>query len=145
MIISQRCKYALKAVLELSARQAREPLKMQEIAEAQQIPTKFLEAILNDLRVDGIVVSRRGNVGGYSLARPPQDITIGEIIRIVQGPIESLIAKVDPNVEIYGERALNNLWSDVAAAINRVYDTTTFSDLVEVEAAAKGGEPNYII
>lgn len=145
MIISQRCKYALKAVLELSARQAREPLKIQEIAEAQQIPTKFLEAILNDLRVDGIVVSRRGNVGGYSLARPPQDITVGEIVRIIQGPIESLIAKANPNAEIYGEQALNKLCNDLSAAINRVYDTTTFSDLVEVEAAAKGGEPNYII
>lgn len=145
MIISQRCKYALKAVLELSAKQAHGPVKIQEIAEAQQIPLKFLEAILNDLRVGGFVVSRRGNVGGYSLARPPQDITVGEIVRIIQGPIESLIAKANPNAEIYGEQALNKLCSDLSAAINRVYDTTTFSDLVEVEAAAKGGEPNYII
>ncbi|MCY2926958.1 MAG: Rrf2 family transcriptional regulator [Planctomycetota bacterium] len=86
--ISQKCQYALRSLYELARRADDKPTSIGEIAAAQAIPPRFLELILNDLRQGKLVNSQRGVQGGYTLARSPADITVGDVVRLVEGPIE---------------------------------------------------------
>ena len=89
MRISAKVDYALRATIELAAA-APEQIKGERLAAAQAIPHKFLENILADLRNGGLVASQRGADGGYRLARPPAEITVADVIRVVEGPIASV-------------------------------------------------------
>ena len=91
MRISAKADYALRASLELAAAE-RPPLKRDEIAEAQRIPVKFLETILAELKHAGIVASQRGSDGGYLLARPADEITLGDVMRVIEGPLRQAFA-----------------------------------------------------
>ncbi len=145
-IMTQRCIYALRAVFELASRSNSEPIKIQEIAEAQQIPVKFLEVILNELRHGGFVESRRGNEGGYLLARNPRELSVGEVIEFVEGPVDALFRVKNSGLSPGCSFAIDKLWNTVAGKIKSVYETTTFSDLVEWERLAKNEEMvNYVI
>jgi len=87
-MISQKARYALRALVALA--RADDSMMIAEIAEQQQIPRKFLEQILLDLKHQGIVASRRGRLGGYDLLMPPDQITFGRVLRIIDGPIAPL-------------------------------------------------------
>lgn len=89
-MISQKAKYALRALIALARRPAGESMHISEIAEQQNIPQKFLERILLDLKNRGYVVSRRGSQGGYALLKPASQIMYGEILRLIDGPIAPL-------------------------------------------------------
>ncbi len=82
--ISGKADYAMRAVLELAAAET-PPLKRDEIAQAQRIPVKFLETILGELKHAGIVSSQRGAEGGYWLARPASEVTVADVMRVVEG------------------------------------------------------------
>ncbi len=87
MSVSSKCYYALRAMYALSENLSTEPMKIAEIADSQRIPIRFLEVILNQLKGGGFVQSRRGAEGGYRLARPSDQVTVGEIMRFIDGPI----------------------------------------------------------
>lgn len=89
-MISQKAKYALRALAALARAEAKRPMLIAEIAEQQKIPKKFLEQILLDLKHRGIVMSKRGKEGGYLLLKPPHEITFGEVLRMIDGPIAPL-------------------------------------------------------
>lgn len=89
-MISQKAKYALRALIALAKAPKGATMHISEIAEQQNIPQKFLERILLDLRNQGYVVSRRGAQGGYALLKPAQNIMYGEILRLIDGPIAPL-------------------------------------------------------
>ena len=89
-MISQKAKYALRALAALARAESKRPMLIAEIAEQQKIPKKFLEQILLDLKHRGIVVSKRGKEGGYLLLKPPHEITFGEVLRMIDGPIAPL-------------------------------------------------------
>jgi Rrf2 family protein len=86
-MISQKTRYALRALLYLVELGKGAPVQLARIAETQQVPRKYLELIMLDLKKAGIVVSVRGPAGGYRLARPPEEISFGEVIRTLDGPI----------------------------------------------------------
>lgn len=86
-MLSQKAKYALRSVLLLAQDAEGEPKQIAELADAGRIPRKFLEAIMVELRNHGIVESRRGRNGGYRLAKPPEEISFGAVIRIIDGPL----------------------------------------------------------
>jgi Rrf2 family protein len=86
-MLSQKAKYALRAALLLAGAAEDEPMQAADLAGTGQIPRKFLEAILVELRNHGIVEARRGRNGGYRLAKPPGEISFGDIIRIIDGPL----------------------------------------------------------
>ena len=88
MFISQKCLYAMRAIFELSLREDSEPVKINKIADAQNIPPRFLEIILNQLKHAGFVESKRGKQGGYVLSYSPDELKVGEIINAVQGSID---------------------------------------------------------
>jgi Rrf2 family protein len=86
-VLTKKSKYGLKAVLYLAAQRDRGPISVAEVAASERIPRKFLEAILVDLKRHGVLQSRKGKSGGYSLARSGSDITVGQIIRTLDGPL----------------------------------------------------------
>ena len=129
-MISNKCIYALKAVLELAMRQNHGPVTINDIAKSQDIPPRFLEAILRQLKQAGITDSLRGKEGGYLLARPAGKISIGEIVRLIEGPLIATSATVQP--ESKTERhALNEVWARAEAALGKIYDGTHFADLAK--------------
>ncbi|MGQ9367207.1 RrF2 family transcriptional regulator [Azospirillum sp. A39] len=89
-MLSQKAKYALRALIMLAERPAGELVLIADIAERENIPRKFLEAILVELRKSGLLYAKRGKSGGYRLARPPSQISFGEVIRLTDGHIAPL-------------------------------------------------------
>ncbi|MCC5848885.1 MAG: Rrf2 family transcriptional regulator [Verrucomicrobia bacterium] len=136
-MISKKCTYALKAVLALARRQGSGPMTIQQIAELQDIPPRFLEAILRDLKQNGFTESIRGKEGGYVLSRPARDISLGEIIRCVEGPWFSPSAEVD---------VFTAVWQEAENALNHVMDETDFQSLLRKEdALRRAAVPDYSI
>lgn len=86
-MLSKKAKYAIKALLALAEHEGEEPVRIMDLARDHQIPAKFLELILLDLRNQGILQSRKGKGGGYLLARDPGDIFLGQIVRMLDGPL----------------------------------------------------------
>jgi Rrf2 family protein len=137
--VSAKVDYALRATIELAAA-APEQVKGERLAAAQSIPHKFLENILADLRNGGIVASQRGAEGGYRLARRAEEITIADVIRVVEGPIASVRGERPDDLDYQGTAVpLRDTWIELRAAMRGVLERTTLADLVErgrAEAAA---------
>lgn len=134
MSVSSKCYYALRAIYALSEHTGSEPLKIADIAERQQIPIRFLEVILTQLKGGGFVQSRRGADGGYRLARPADQLTVGEVMRYIDGPIAPVdcVSQSRPKqCEFPGGCSFLPFWGRVRQAISDVVDTTTFADLIQ--------------
>ena len=129
--VTAKADYAVRAVLELAT--VDEGLvKGERIAQAQGIPLKFLENILIDLRHAGIVHAKRGAEGGYRLARAPEDVTIGQVIRAVEGPLASVRGQPPESVSYDGAAEhLQTVWVAVRASLRSVLDDLTLTDVVE--------------
>jgi Rrf2 family cysteine metabolism transcriptional repressor len=152
VVLSQKSQYAVRAVFELAKRSGDRPVKAGRIADAQFIPVRFLENILTQLRLAGIVESVRGKEGGYRLRRPPRDLSVGEVLRLIQGPV-SEIECFGPGV-VSGAGAssvpaasgqecplrpgcvLLPMWERAHQAMMAVFDETSFQDLVDQENRA---------
>jgi Rrf2 family protein len=130
MHVSAKADYAVRAAVELAAA-GPGPVKGDRIAEAQQIPLKFLENILSDLRHAGYVQSQRGADGGYWLAQPAQTITLADIIRAVDGPLANVRGARPETVSYAGSAAqLGEVWIAVRVALRGVLERVTLADLV---------------
>ena len=116
--------YALQAILDLAAQRAGEPVRIADIAGRQKIPQKFLELILASLKQGGFVESRRGAEGGYLLARTADSITVGEVVRFIEGPQQG---KTRPRRKV--ETPFTEMWQKVDLAISNVIDKTTFAEM----------------
>lgn len=133
-MISQKAKYALRALVVLARAESEKALFISDIAEEQNIPKKFLEQILLDLKREGIVMSRRGKMGGYLLLKGADNITFGEILRLIDGPIASLpcLSKIayrrceDCTNEETCE--IRHVFNEVANVTRGVLDRTTIAD-----------------
>lgn len=132
-MLSRKAKYALRA---LSTLALAEPAQLQarRIAQDANVPEKFLEAILVDLRNAGIVSSRRGIVGGHSLAKPAAGIMVGDIVRIIDGPIAPIrcasVSAYQPCADCIDPQtcALRQLMGDVRDAMSAIIDTRSLRD-----------------
>jgi Rrf2 family protein len=131
--VSAKADYALRAAIELAAA-GDGPVKGERIAQAQEIPLKFLENILLELRHAGIVRSQRGVEGGYWLARPAEEVSLADVIRAVEGPIAN-VRGVGPQDVEYGGAAgrLREVWIAVRASLRSVLEETTIADLARGE------------
>ena len=139
MQVSQKCQYTLRALFELAKRQGNEPVSAAEIANAQAIPSRFLELILQGLRVTGMVESRRGNSGGYVLAVSPETTTVGDVIRAVDGslsPVKCVVGRSDEHCRLKNCCAFAGVWQKAQRAMEEVYDNTTLQDLIDDERTA---------
>jgi Rrf2 family protein len=134
MRVSAKADYAVRAAVALAAAPGDEPVKGETIAEAQQIPLRFLENILGELRHNGIVQSRRGAEGGYRLSRPAEDVTLAEIIRAVEGPLATVHGDAAEDLDYRGEaKPLQEVWLALRANIRGVLESVTLADVVAGE------------
>jgi len=139
MHLSSKGEYATRALLELSLREGSRALSVHDLSERTRISPKYLEQIMMRLRSANIVRSHRGANGGYELARAASEITIGEVVRLMDGPLApSLCASESAHVPCPAYRCpseaacvLRGLWADVREAISEVIDRTTFGQLAE--------------
>ena len=130
MRVSAKTDYGVRALLELAVAD-NGPVKGERLAQSQDIPLKFLENILTDLRHAGIVRAQRGAEGGYWLARPAAEVTLGQVIRAVDGPLASVRGEAPEQVE-YGGAAenLQLVWIALRASMRSVVDEITLADVV---------------
>jgi Rrf2 family protein len=142
MSVSSKCYYAIRAIYALAEHGGPEPLKIAEIADREKIPIRFLEVILNQLKGAGFVQSRRGAEGGYLLARSADTLTVGEVMRSVDGPIAPVdcVSQSRPKeCQFHGDCHFFGFWGRVRQAISDVVDRTTFADLVRENRERKRG------
>ena len=145
MRVSAKVDYAVRAGAELAAA-GEGPVKGERIAQAQEIPLKFLENILLDLKHAGLVQSQRGAEGGYWLARPSDTISLADVIRAVEGPIANVRGERPEQVEYRGAaEPLRDAWVAVRANLRAVLETVTLADLaagkLPDEVAAIAADP----
>ena len=133
MKISQKGLYALQAMMMLTRRYSQGAIRIRDIAYEENLPEKFLELILLELKNARIVESVRGAKGGYALRRPPEEIRLAEIIRLVDGPLapfgdaEQLRSLIDRDAD---HRALYQVFLDVRDAAAKILENTTLADLI---------------
>jgi Rrf2 family protein len=123
MNVSVKGEYALQAILDLSLQRGPDPVKIADIAKRQKIPQKFLELILASLKQGGFVASKRGAEGGYLLARPADTITVGDVLRFVDG------ARNDKSTKRHDEHPLASFWRRLDESVSQIIDRTTFAEL----------------
>lgn len=149
-MISKKTKYALKALEHLAINSHGRPILIAELAAAENIPKKFLEFILLALRKGGVLTSKIGKGGGYSLASEPSDITIGSVVRILEGGF-SLVHCLDGNGVKKCEDGhdptccgIHLVMVDMKRSINSVLDTTTLADIINKKDSANQIKSNII-
>jgi Rrf2 family protein len=133
MRVSAKADYAVRAMVELAASGSSEahPAKGEVVSVAQAIPLRFLENILGELRVHGLVHSRRGSDGGYWLARGADEVTLAEIIRAVEGPLATVRGEAADAIEFHGgAQPLRQVWLALRANIRQVLEAVTVADVV---------------
>ena len=139
MRVSAKADYAIRAAVELAAAEGSGQLRADKIAEAQEIPIKFLESILLELKHAGIVRSQRGADGGYALARSGADISLADVIRAVDGPLANVRGDRPENVKYKGSAArLTDVWIAVRANLRAVLEATSLADV------ARGDLPDSV-
>lgn len=125
MNISVKGEYALQAIFDLASQTPGQPVRIADIARRQKIPQKFLEIILAGMKQAGFVESRRGAEGGYLLARPPESLTVGEVLRSIEGAGQGRgRSRRRP------ETPFTDMWRQVDGAVSEVIDKTTFAGLL---------------
>lgn len=133
-MLSNRAKYATRAILELSLRYEEGPVRLSEVAEAQDIPLPFLQQIMASLRLQGVVQSFKGPGGGFQLARHPREIILGDLVRLMDGPLAmmscvSVTRKAEcgcPEPEVCG---LRQAFKAARDAMSDVLDRTNYEDI----------------
>jgi Rrf2 family protein len=135
--LSARVDYALRAVCELAsageaaADAATKPVTAERLATAQNIPPKFLESILLQLRRGGIVNAQRGPDGGYWMARPPAEVTLADIIRVIDGPLANVRGQRPEDLGYHGAAsALQEVWIALRASEREILELVTIADVV---------------
>jgi len=133
MRITYKGDYALKTILDLAWHYSNKPVTISELAKRADIPLKFLEQILLELKKGGFVQSRRGKVGGYLLARPPSQVKLGEVVRFIDGPIEPIncVNKNYKGCHDIARCAFKEVWTKVAQSTSQIIDGITFEDLLK--------------
>jgi Rrf2 family protein len=133
MRVSAKADYALRAILEIAAAKA-PPIKRDQIARAQKIPVKFLETILGELKHAGIVASQRGADGGYSLAKDPAQVTVADVIRVIDGPLAHIRDTRPESLDYQGvAEPLKEVFVALRAQMREVLESVTLADLVAGE------------
>jgi Rrf2 family protein len=130
MSVSARTEYACTALLELALHfESGQPVRVREIAAAHGIPPQFLVQILLQLKAAGLVASTRGAAGGYRLVREPNELSLGEVMSVIEGPPQP--ASGNAVIQTPLSRALQKTWRRAAASERELLDSTSFADLIE--------------
>ena len=131
MKVTYKGDYALKTILDLSLNYGHGPVSIHDLARRADIPAKFLEQILLDLKRGGFVESRRGKIGGYLLTKSPSRIKLGDVVRFIDGPTEP-IACIEKDYSSCNDKykcVFRRIWQEIARATSKIIDNVTFEDL----------------
>ena len=132
MKLSTRGRYGTRALLELALHQGEGPVLLKDISQRQQIPLQYLEHLITPLIVAGMVLSTRGPRGGVSLAKPPEEIRLSEVIQLLEGSIAPVECINNPGICSRSELCVTrDIWGEMKKAMNGVLESTTLQDLVE--------------
>ena len=132
LVITTKSPYAVRALAELARRGQTTPVPIGELARSRDIPVQFLEGLFATLRRSGILQSQRGVKGGYSFAKPPSEITVLEVVQLLEG---ELGADAEANGAV---------WSEAVDAVKSVLSATTIAEVADREAQAAGAQMYYI-
>lgn len=132
MILSTKGRYGLKMMFELAKRHGKGTMSLKDIAKSQELSETYLEQLVSHLRKAGLVNSIRGAQGGYELSRAPAEITVGEIIRTLEGPLAPADCVVDtePECAKAGYCVTRPIWEKIMESINSVIDSITLQDMI---------------
>ncbi len=132
MILSTKGRYGLKMMYEFALNYGKGPMPLKEVAQKQQLSETYLEQLIAHLKKAGLVTSIRGAQGGYELIRKPEEITVGEIIRVLEGPLAPSECVIDDEPECSkAEYCVTRLlWEKIMESINNVIDSITLNDMV---------------
>jgi Rrf2 family protein len=133
MKLSTKARYGVRAVFDIAYHNSGRPTQARDIARRQNVPLRYLEQIFQELRHANLVDAKRGPRGGYFLARPPEKITVGDVVRAVQGPIDLLALEDEQPRQRNGHGASiwPNIWSELAQKIGAIFDGVTIRDLCQ--------------
>ncbi|GAB3248520.1 Rrf2 family transcriptional regulator [Alteromonas gracilis] len=132
MRVSTKSDYALRALIEIARRDDGRPVSAEELGRTQEIPRNFLQAILADLRRADIVVSQRGQSGGWRMAKSPADVSVADVIRAVDGPLVSVYGVRPESVTYSGSaEVLQKVWIAARHSLRSVFENVSMADLAE--------------
>ena len=141
MKLSTRGRYGTRALLELTIQLGRGPVSLKDIAERQEISLQYLEHLITPLIAGGIIKSTRGAKGGISLSRPPDEITLSEIIRLLEGSTAPVDCIEKPALcERSGFCVTRDTWAELQTAIDKILQATTLQDLAERQKKKQNSE-----
>jgi Rrf2 family transcriptional regulator, cysteine metabolism repressor len=140
MKITYKGDYALKAILDLSLHYGLALVTISDMSRRINAPVKFMEQILLELKRGGFIESKRGKIGGYALAKAPSQISVGDIVRLIEGPTEpiSCIKQGYADCDDVGKCVFRKIWQDVSQATSNIIDNVTFEDLVSRVESSQG-------
>ena len=139
MKISTKIRYGARAMLELASHYGEGPIELKEIARKENISLKYLEQVINPLRGAGLVKAVRGSKGGYSLARPPSEICLYDVVETLEGPLNLLECLRDPKVcQRVPSCVTRDIWQEVSEAISKIFYSVTLEDMVNRKMDKEG-------
>ena len=139
MKLSTKIRYGARAMLELASHYGEGPLELHEIAKKENISVKYLEQVIIPLRTGGVVKSIRGSKGGYSLARPPSEICLKDLVEILEGPLNLVDCLGDPKrCERSAACVTREIWNEVSEAICKIFQSITLEDMVRRKKEKQG-------
>jgi Rrf2 family transcriptional regulator, cysteine metabolism repressor len=142
MKLSSKIRYAARAMLELASHYGKGPIELREIAESENISLKYLEQVIVPLRTGGLVKAVRGSKGGYSLARPPSDISLNDLIEILEGPLNLVECLNDPSAcQKVPSCVTREIWKEVSEAVSVIFHSVTLEDMANRKKEKDGLTP----
>lgn len=141
MRLSTKGRYGVRALFDLALHSGDEAIALKSVAQRENISEKYLEHLFASLKKSGLIQSVRGAQGGYRLARPPEEITLGDIIRVLEGPIAPTDCVLDGggnDCDRSDRCVMRSIWCRVRDEINGILDSITLADIVEEEKKASG-------
>jgi Rrf2 family protein len=142
MKLSTKIRYGSRAMVELASHYGEGAIELKEIATKENISPKYLEQVIIPLRTAGLVKSVRGSKGGYSLAKPPSDISLKDVIEVLEGPIRLVDCLADPKIcRKIQSCVTREIWNEATDAINRVFGSVTLEEMVNRRIEREGTAP----
>lgn len=135
---STRGEYGLRMMMDLARYYGKGPQALAEVARHEALPATYLEQLVGKLRKAGLVTSRQGAHGGYELSRPPAEITVGDVMRVLEGPISPMVCATEGEAEMLCDRQIfcsaNIVWERVRDSVAQALDSLTLADLIPPKA-----------
>ncbi len=148
MKLSTKGRYGVRAMFDIALHHGEGPIPLRSVAERQEISEHYLEQLIANLRKEGLVESVRGAYGGYLLAKKPEEITVGDIIRVLEGPIAPVDCVLDEETgcEDITDCVIKLIWSEMKTSIDEVLDSITLEDLRQeaINRKQEGSQHGYM-